>query len=82
MSEVPDSLLISLAAIHRVQRYAEQARPVWSTCPVCRAYANRRRDRISVDLADKAIAEGREAHVVVDEFMDGVHQRHLDGLPV
>lgn len=77
-----DSLVGALAAIHRVQRYAEVTRPVWSTCPQCRAYADRRRDRIAGDLADKAMAEGREAHVVVDEFMDKVHQRHLDGLPI
>lgn len=51
-------------------------------CPECIAYAERRQDTLPAGI----IAASRKHHTsgrqLLDDFMDGVHERHLDGLPI
>lgn len=61
---------------------AESERFPWQSCYTCRDYAAHRRADLAEPLADKAMREGRDTIAVVDEFMAGVHARHLTGVPL
>lgn len=51
-------------------------------CPECLGYLDRRSRKIAGPMAQAAQERGMSVRDVAEEFMAGVHARHLAGLPI
>jgi hypothetical protein len=52
------------------------------TCPDCIEYGSVRFSILTAALAVRSQQTGETSQQILDRYMDGVHQRHLSGLPI
>lgn len=54
----------------------------YASCAACMSYAAARRPVLAPAFADTSLRTGEDPVALIDRYMTGVHQRHLDGLPL
>jgi hypothetical protein len=55
---------------------------LYRTCQTCREYGEARMSTLVPAMAARRAETGETSEQILDRYMNGVHERHMSGLPV